>query len=148
MLDLINKLQEQLIALNKKVDILVSRSIPENKQVPKPTTINNVVLPPKPQEHNRERPKFKAICADCKKECTIPFKPSGDRPVYCQDCFSRRKVINMSGIKIEDKSKEVTPVSTTTIALVESKKPQTKTKKKVVAIKKPVIKKKSSPKKK
>jgi len=34
---------------------------------------------------------FKAICADCGKECEVPFKPSGDRPVYCKECFAKRK---------------------------------------------------------
>jgi len=37
------------------------------------------------------REMHKAICAECKKECDVPFKPSGDRPVYCKDCFSKRK---------------------------------------------------------
>ena len=39
------------------------------------------------------RPKemFKATCAECHKECDVPFKPSGDRPVYCKECFSKRK---------------------------------------------------------
>ncbi|MFC1666526.1 CxxC-x17-CxxC domain-containing protein [Candidatus Omnitrophota bacterium] len=37
------------------------------------------------------REMHKAICADCSKECEVPFKPSGDRPVYCKDCFSKRK---------------------------------------------------------
>jgi len=32
------------------------------------------------------------VCADCGKEVTdLPFTPSGDRPVYCSDCFSKRK---------------------------------------------------------
>ncbi len=39
----------------------------------------------------RPREMFKATCGDCKKECEVPFKPSGDRPVYCKDCFSKRK---------------------------------------------------------
>ena len=34
---------------------------------------------------------FKAKCAECQKECEVPFKPSGDRPVYCKECFSKRK---------------------------------------------------------
>ena len=38
-----------------------------------------------------QREMHKATCADCKKECEVPFKPSGDRPVYCRDCFSKRK---------------------------------------------------------
>lgn len=40
---------------------------------------------------NRPREMFKAQCADCKQECEVPFKPSGDRPVYCKACFSKRK---------------------------------------------------------
>ena len=39
----------------------------------------------------RPREMNKAVCAECKKECEVPFKPSGDRPVYCRDCFSKRK---------------------------------------------------------
>lgn len=26
-------------------------------------------------------------CADCGVQTTVPFKPTGDRPVYCRDCF-------------------------------------------------------------
>ena len=37
------------------------------------------------------REMFKAICAECKKECEVPFKPREDRPVYCKECFSKRK---------------------------------------------------------
>jgi len=40
---------------------------------------------------DRPREMHTATCADCKKECQVPFKPSGDRPVYCKDCFSKRK---------------------------------------------------------
>ena len=29
-------------------------------------------------------------CADCGKDATVPFKPRGDRPVYCSDCYSRQ----------------------------------------------------------
>ena len=37
------------------------------------------------------REMHKTTCADCQKECEVPFKPSGDRPVYCKECFSKRK---------------------------------------------------------
>jgi CxxC-x17-CxxC domain-containing protein len=30
-------------------------------------------------------------CSGCGKQTTVPFEPRGDRPVYCQDCFSSRK---------------------------------------------------------
>lgn len=34
---------------------------------------------------------FSAICADCRKPCQVPFRPSGDKPIYCKDCFMKRK---------------------------------------------------------
>jgi len=33
----------------------------------------------------------KAVCADCGKECEVPFKPDGSRPVYCQECYAKRR---------------------------------------------------------
>ena len=37
------------------------------------------------------REMFKAVCAECGKETEVPFRPSEDRPVYCFDCFNKRK---------------------------------------------------------
>jgi len=31
-----------------------------------------------------------AICSECDKECEVPFKPFGDKPVYCRDCFRNK----------------------------------------------------------
>jgi len=31
-----------------------------------------------------------AICSTCKKSCEVPFRPTGDKPVYCRDCFAGR----------------------------------------------------------
>ena len=33
----------------------------------------------------------KAICSTCGNECEVPFKPSGDKPVYCRDCFAKNR---------------------------------------------------------
>ena len=30
-----------------------------------------------------------AVCAYCGKACKVPFAPSGDRPVYCSECFAK-----------------------------------------------------------
>lgn len=35
------------------------------------------------------REMFPATCAACGVETEVPFRPSGERPVYCRDCFSR-----------------------------------------------------------
>jgi len=33
---------------------------------------------------------FKATCAECGKDCEVPFKPTGGRPVYCSNCFDKQ----------------------------------------------------------
>jgi len=35
---------------------------------------------------------YDVVCSDCGANAQVPFQPSGDRPVYCRDCFrgSRR----------------------------------------------------------
>ncbi len=35
-----------------------------------------------------ERPTMhRAVCDKCGKDCEVPFKPSGDKPIYCSRCF-------------------------------------------------------------
>src|SRR4051812_21217441 len=34
-----------------------------------------------------QREMHTTICASCGKEAQVPFIPSGDKPVYCSDCF-------------------------------------------------------------
>lgn len=36
------------------------------------------------------RPSFEAVCAECGTQTTVPFRPRGDRPVYCRSCFTAR----------------------------------------------------------
>ena len=38
-----------------------------------------------------EKEMHKAVCADCGKECEVPFKPDTSRPVYCRECWSKRR---------------------------------------------------------
>lgn len=33
---------------------------------------------------------FAATCSNCGKGCELPFRPSGDRPVFCRDCFDKK----------------------------------------------------------
>ncbi|MHA2227462.1 MAG: CxxC-x17-CxxC domain-containing protein [Candidatus Hodarchaeales archaeon] len=30
-------------------------------------------------------------CADCGVDAEVPFKPDGTRPVYCQECYRKRR---------------------------------------------------------
>jgi CxxC-x17-CxxC domain-containing protein len=34
------------------------------------------------------REMYDAVCAQCGTATTVPFKPRGDRPVYCRTCYS------------------------------------------------------------
>lgn len=38
------------------------------------------------------REMYDAVCATCGRPCKVPFKPTGDRPVYCGECFAKLKV--------------------------------------------------------
>jgi len=31
-----------------------------------------------------------AVCDECGKDCQVPFKPSGDKPIYCSSCFEKK----------------------------------------------------------
>lgn len=37
-----------------------------------------------------QRETHSAVCAECGTETQVPFKPTGDRPVYCRDCFQSK----------------------------------------------------------
>ena len=39
----------------------------------------------------RPREMHKAVCAECGKECEVPFKPNGEKPVLCKECFIKKK---------------------------------------------------------
>ena len=37
------------------------------------------------------REMFHAVCAECGKDTEVPFRPSMDRPVYCRECYDKRR---------------------------------------------------------
>lgn len=94
---LMAKMQQQLVVLEKKIDSIISQ--PSER----PFKGEHYSKPFKRFDHfrghenrdqgngYRERRFTQAVCADCHKECEVPFKPTGDRPVYCKDCFSKRR---------------------------------------------------------
>jgi CxxC-x17-CxxC domain-containing protein len=43
------------------------------------------------------KPMFKAVCAKCHKACEVPFRPSGDKPIFCSDCFGKGERGEKSG---------------------------------------------------
>ena len=47
----------------------------------------------KSQQGFRSEPRemHPAVCAQCGTDTMVPFRPRGDKPVYCSDCFSQMK---------------------------------------------------------
>jgi len=37
------------------------------------------------------REMHKAVCSKCGKDCEVPFKPTGEKPVFCSDCFKSQR---------------------------------------------------------
>ena len=37
------------------------------------------------------RQMFPTVCSACGKATEVPFEPSGDKPVYCRECFQERQ---------------------------------------------------------
>ncbi|MEI8130533.1 MAG: CxxC-x17-CxxC domain-containing protein [bacterium] len=33
----------------------------------------------------------RAVCSECNNTCEVPFRPNGSKPVYCKDCFGKKK---------------------------------------------------------
>ena len=38
----------------------------------------------------RQSEMFSTTCAECRKSCEVPFRPNGEKPVYCSDCFRNK----------------------------------------------------------
>jgi CxxC-x17-CxxC domain-containing protein len=45
----------------------------------------------------RSHEMFKAECSKCQKTCSLPFRPSNDKPVFCSDCFAKKSFDNDRG---------------------------------------------------
>jgi len=37
----------------------------------------------------RDRQMFSAVCDKCGKNCEVPFRPSGGKPIFCDQCFGK-----------------------------------------------------------
>jgi len=37
------------------------------------------------------REMHKAICSECGQECEVPFKPTEGKPVYCKECYAKKR---------------------------------------------------------
>ncbi len=139
------KLVERLEVLERKMDQVLGRvsNLPtevrravQDLQRPQPSYHAQPASRPdqgsQSSQGPRERVLYQAVCADCQKRCEVPFRPSGERPVYCPECFAIRKAGHVpkditSGIVVPAHVKEL---KTPPPAAAKSKKPASKATKK------------------
>lgn len=38
-----------------------------------------------------DRQMYPAVCHTCGANTTVPFQPTGDKPVYCRDCYKPKR---------------------------------------------------------
>lgn len=104
---LMDKIQQQLDSLERKLDTLLSQSSgrPQGGSFRDRSFGRSHGRDRGRRDDSfRERTMTKVICAECGIECEVPFKPSSDRPVYCRDCFAKRKGGGSFGEKRDDSS--------------------------------------------
>lgn len=39
------------------------------------------------------RVETRAICSQCGKETTVPFRPTQGRPIFCRECFTQKRSV-------------------------------------------------------
>ena len=122
--EIMNKIQEQLAVLDRKLDTFMTKSLTELAQAraaQKP--VQSVHVPPsapRPIQQHPARQMYAVICYDCGKDTEIPFKPSGDRPVYCKECFAKRR--SGHAPKVSDRAPGPVPAASTVSAPIIDKK--------------------------
>ncbi len=58
------------------------------------------------QDSGRSDKMYDATCSKCGKKCQVPFKPTGSKPVYCDDCFKQNNPRNLDGVPRSEASSE------------------------------------------
>ena len=44
----------------------------------------------------------KVICSSCGVECEVPFKPTSNKPVYCDACFAKKNKVSSDKFSNKD----------------------------------------------
>jgi CxxC-x17-CxxC domain-containing protein len=40
---------------------------------------------------SEDREMHKTVCSKCQKECEVPFKPTEGKPVFCKECYVKKR---------------------------------------------------------
>jgi len=65
------------------------RNEPKRCKVCKAKRVSVLSAPvPRP---SRARVETQAVCSQCGKETTVPFRPTQGRPIFCRECFREKR---------------------------------------------------------
>ena len=53
----------------------------------------------------------RVICDDCGKSCEVPFKPTSDKPIYCDSCFRKDSSPRGSGSRSGGNEKQLAEIN-------------------------------------
>lgn len=92
------QIQEQLAVLDNKFEQFMTKSLKElaealaaSRPAPRPQVLQAAPAAIQRPVERSGRPLYAIVCYACGKDAELPFKPSGDRPVYCKECFAKKK---------------------------------------------------------
>jgi len=150
--DVMTQMQGQLAVLDKKLDSFMTKSLTELAEAlaaSKPVARPQVPVRPAQNDYQSRRPMYAIICYQCGRDSELPFKPSSNRPVYCRECFAKRKGRTAPESERKLGTTSLSSINVTSTISKPSSKAKTKKKaKKKTAAKKPVKGKKKAAKKK
>jgi CxxC-x17-CxxC domain-containing protein len=71
------------------------RNEPKRCKACKTKRANGLSAAPVPAPNYRY-PKIetRAICSQCGKETTVPFRPTQGRPIFCRECFQQKRGVS------------------------------------------------------
>ena len=63
----------------------------------------------------------KTVCDECKQDCEVPFKPTANKPIYCDECFKKKGGSGNKSEKYEKDLAEINEKLDKIVELLESK---------------------------
>jgi len=53
-----------------------------------------------------EREMFDAVCDECGNNCKVPFKPTGNKPIFCSHCFENQGASDLKYNRSRDRGRD------------------------------------------
>ncbi len=71
------------------------RNEPKRCKICKTKRVSSLNSAPAPAQNYRyPKVETKAICSQCGKETTVPFRPTQGRPILCRECFQQKRAVS------------------------------------------------------